>query len=175
MFENYEDDQDNTPLVKQLRAAVEKANSALKAKDEELNKLSSQVKTQSVREILRDLKVNPKVANLIPSDLEPTADAVGKWVKEYEDVFGAALHVEANPESGDDKGNEAAPEAQARPDVDDATANALNRLQSAEASAGVIPPDREQAQIAALAAIGNNSKSAQDVLDFLSGKSSLPS
>jgi hypothetical protein len=48
MFENYEDDQD-TPLVKQLRAAIEKANASLKAKDEELNKLAGQVKSQSVQ------------------------------------------------------------------------------------------------------------------------------
>lgn len=173
MFENYEDDQD-TPLVKQLRSAIEKANATLKAKDEELNKLAGQVKSQSVQGILRDLGIKPKVANLIPSDLEPTADAVSQWVKEYEDVFGAALRIEVKPESGVDKAEEETPGA-SRPNVDDATANALNRLQSAEASAGVVPPDREQAQLAALAAIGANSKSAQDILDHLSGKTPLPS
>lgn len=173
MFESYEDENE-AQGPKALRDALDKANKQNADMKVELDRLRGTVKTQSVREILRDLGVKPKVANLIPSDLEPTADAVKKWVEEYEDVFGAALRIEAKPESGVDKAEEEAPVVAARPDVDDATANALNRLQSAEAAAGVVPPDREQAQLAALNAIGANTKSVQDVLDILSGKAPFP-
>lgn len=174
-YDDNSDEQTETPGMKQLRQALEKANAALKVKDEELTKMAGKVKTLSVGEILRDLGVKPKVANLIPSDLEPTKESVSNWVKEYEDVFGAALRIEAKPESGVDKVENEAPGA-SRPDVDDATADALARLQNAETAAGVVPPDREQAQIAALKALeaaAGGSSSA--LVDILSGKASLPS
>jgi hypothetical protein len=130
-----------------------------------LGKLQGQVRTQSVREILRDLGVKPKVAGLIPSDIDSTPEAVEKWVKDYEDVFGGALRAE---EKSKDSESETAPVEPAQPSVDAGTVRAFGRVQSAEASAGVIPPDLEQAQIAALDAIGqaagNNSAKLLNIL-----------
>jgi hypothetical protein len=169
MFENdYGQDDDNTPLVKQLREQIEKQSKALKERDDSLTKLQGQVRTQSVREILRDLGVKPKVAGLIPSDLDPTPEAVEKWVKDYEDVFGGALRVEEKPK---DSESEAAPVPPAQSSVDAATQQALGRVQSAEAAAGVVPPDIEQAQLAALAAIGQEAgNDSRKLLDILQGR-----
>jgi hypothetical protein len=169
MFENdYGQDDDNTPLVKQLREQIEKQSKALKERDDSLTKLQGQVRTQSVREILRDLGVKPKVAGLIPSDLDPTPEAVEKWVKDYEDVFGGALRAEEKPK---DSESEAAPVTPAQSSVDAATQQALGRVQSAEAAAGVVPPDIEQAQLAALAAIGQEAgNDSRKLLDILQGR-----
>jgi hypothetical protein len=107
MFDNdYGQDEQESSGMKQLRQALDKANAALKAREDELGKLQGQVRTQSVREILRDLGVKPKVAGLIPSDIDSTPEAVEKWVKDYEDVFGSALRVEEKPK---DSESEAAP------------------------------------------------------------------
>jgi hypothetical protein len=168
MFENeYGQDEESTGM-KQLRQALDKANAALKVREEELGKLQGQVRTQSVREILRDLGVKPKVAGLIPSDLDPTPEAVEKWVKDYEDVFGSALRAEEKPK---DSESEAAPVTPAQSSVDAATQQALGRVQTAEASAGVVPPDIEQAQLAALAAIGQEAgNDSRKLLNILQGR-----
>jgi hypothetical protein len=111
-----------------------------------LASLQGQVRTQSVREILRDLGVKPKVADLIPSAIEPTADAVGKWVKDYEDVFGG-IRQEEKAQGSEPEGVPAEP---ARPSIDAGTQDALQRLQQVEAAAGVVPMQTQEAQIAAL-------------------------
>jgi hypothetical protein len=168
MFEYEQQDGEESTGMKQLRQALDKANAALKTRDEELTKLQGAVRTQSVREILRDRGINPKVAGLIPSDLDPTADAVDKWVKDYEDVFGAALRVEEKPK---DSESEAEPATPAQSSVDAATQQALGRVQSAEASAGVVPPDIERAQLNALAAIGQEAgNNSQKLLSILQGR-----
>jgi hypothetical protein len=123
MFDNdYGQDEQESSGMKQLRQALDKANAALKAREDELGKLQGQVRTQSVREILRDLGVKPKVAGLIPSDIDSTPEAVEKWVKDYEDVFGGALRAE---EKSKDSESETAPVTPAQPSVDAATSRRL--------------------------------------------------
>lgn len=168
MFENgYEQDEESTGM-KNLRAAHDKAVREKAELEKSLAALQGQVRTQSVREILRDLGVKPKVADLIPSTVEPTADAVGKFVKDYEDVFGTALRTQEKPQ---DSESEAAPVIPALPSVDAATQQALARVQSAEAAAGVVPPDIEQAQLNALAAIGREAgNDSNKLLNILQGR-----
>jgi hypothetical protein len=169
MFDNdYDQDDQNTPLVKQLRDQIEKQSKALKERDDTLGKLQGQVRTQAVREILRDRGLNPKVAGLIPSDIDSTPEAVEKWVKDYEDVFGGALRAE---EKSKDSESETVPVTPAQPSVDAGTVRAFGRVQSAEASAGVIPPDIEQAQMAALDAIGQAAgNDSRKLLNILQGR-----
>jgi hypothetical protein len=168
MFEYNEQDENESAGMKQLRQARDKAIADLKVKDELLNKLQGQVRTQSVREILRDLGVKPKVAGLIPSEIDSTPEAIEAWVKDYEDVFGSALRVEEKPK---DSESEAAPVEPALPSVDAATRQALARVQSAEASAGAVPPDLEKAQMAALEAIGQAAgNDSSKLLDILKGR-----
>lgn len=163
-----EDDQDsNGP--KQLRDALEKANREKAALKEQLDKLQGQFKVQSVKEILRELGVKPKVANLIPSTVEPTAEAVTAWVKDYEDVLGATIREpEVKPESGVDKAEPASVPAQ--PAVDQVTQDALARVQTASAVPGTTTPDAEQQALAWLqAANAAAGDSADKFFDILKG------
>src|SRR5258706_6661091 len=71
-------------LRKQLEAAI----AANKAQTVELNKLKAEARTSAVAKVLEAKKVNAKVAKLVPADVEPTTEAVEKWLDEFGDVFG---------------------------------------------------------------------------------------
>ena len=87
-FETDEDDYtEETNGVAQLRKqykAIQKANKDMEA---ELRKLRSQTRTASVAEILKAQNVNPKVARLIPSDVEASEDGIRGWLEDFGDVF----------------------------------------------------------------------------------------
>lgn len=98
----YEDDeQDITTgdrnLVKDLRNQLKAKAQAEKTAQEELDKLRSQVRRQSMTDVLKTSGVNEKVANLIPATVEPTAEAVGEWLKEYGELFGAPKGTDEAP------------------------------------------------------------------------------
>jgi hypothetical protein len=80
--------QDESNLVKNLRKQLKEA---LKAKDElanEVQTLSKQTRTVTLKDVLTSKSLNPKLAAFYPSDGEVTPEAVDAWVKEYADVFG---------------------------------------------------------------------------------------
>lgn len=93
----YEDD-DNSTLVKDLRDQIEtlsKENKTLrKANDEFVTK----VRTQSVADLIKEKGLNPKVAGVIPKDV----DDVAAWLDEYGELFGAAKT--SDDSTGDDAG-----------------------------------------------------------------------
>jgi hypothetical protein len=84
-----------------LREARE-AYKALKAKYKELEQENSTLKVQSrqntIRDALASKGVNPKVAALVPADIEPTEEAVTGWLTDYADVLG--IQVESQPAEG---------------------------------------------------------------------------
>lgn len=154
----WNDDTDNndSDLVKNLRKQIEKRDAALKERDTEFAKLQDKVRRQEVSSILRDIGVKPKVANLIPKDIEADPDAIKKWVSDYEDVFGAPKTSQEKPaeegESADPaEGQEAANGSpQGTANVDPATQAAWQRMQTSENSTGNVPTG-EDAQLSWLA------------------------
>lgn len=146
---NYDDEDGqfgDSDLVKRLRKEIEKRDQLLASKDQEFNELRGEVRRQSVTSILRDLGVKTKVANLVPADVEPTADAVGAWVKDWEDVFGSA-RSEAPQQTEPIEENQPPSEPNVSADVQ----AAWNRMQTGEASAGVSVPTGDDAQLEFLA------------------------
>jgi hypothetical protein len=74
-------------LPKGLRsqlAKVAKENKELKETNE---KLLKQVRETAISQVLTTKGVSVKLAKLVPADIEPTAEAVEKWLEEYSDVF----------------------------------------------------------------------------------------
>jgi hypothetical protein len=139
---------DDNNLVKRLRAEIEKRDKALKQRDEEFGKLQGEVRRQSVGNLLREMGVKPKVANLIPSDVEPTADAVKAWVTEYEDIFGSVQEGSSAKETNPAPDPE---EPKAPPSIPSEQVEAWTRLQSQDASAGSTIPTGDDAQLQWLA------------------------
>lgn len=72
-----------------LRKALEKANREKADLLAKLKDAEAKARRADITEVLQGLGLKPKVAKLIPSDVEPTKDAIEAWVKDYEDVFGA--------------------------------------------------------------------------------------
>jgi len=92
-YDDYEDEddqpQDGNRLVQDLRKQLKAKSKAEKELLEEVAKLRQTSRKTALSELLKGAGVNEKVAFLVPSDVEPTAEAVGEWLKEYGDVFGA--------------------------------------------------------------------------------------
>lgn len=89
-YDDYEDEdpQDGTALVRDLRKqlkAKSKENQELASK---LAEQTTQTRGMTLKELLKGAGVPEKVASLVPGTVEPTAEAVGEWLKEYGDVFG---------------------------------------------------------------------------------------
>lgn len=96
---DYEDDEDdfgddeprgNSELVKNLRKQLKEASKALRERDERLSSLEGQVRERTVSEVLTAKGVNPKVAKLMPSDVQAPED-IEKWLTDYADVFNIAM------------------------------------------------------------------------------------
>lgn len=131
--------------VKVLREANKALKKDLDEAREAMAKLSAQARTSTVRDALADLKVDPKIAKLFPSDKDATPENVKEWVEEYADVFGAKAPAQDQPPVQEPLGGE--------PNLDTATREAWLRTQAQEHSSGAAPADIEQQQIAALQAM----------------------
>lgn len=129
-FDGYEDGQGND-LVKSLRKKISDDAKALKEMEKEFGALKARERTRTVADVLSAKGVPVKVAKLVPETIEPTEDAVNKWLDEFGDVFGAK-----SAETGTEKTTEAPQETSSTVGTDDQ--DALNRI-AESSSSGVIP------------------------------------
>lgn len=96
----YDDDEDNdttTDVVGQLRKVNRTLEKRAKELEQELAGLKSQTRQRTVKDVLQAKGLNPKIAALIPQDIEPTDDALAKWIEDYGDVFGVQIPTEEKP------------------------------------------------------------------------------
>jgi hypothetical protein len=96
----YDDDEDNdttTDVVGQLRKVNRTLEKRAKELEQELAGLKSQTRQRTVKDVLQAKGLNPKIAALIPQDVEPTDEALTKWVEDYGDVFGIQTPTEEKP------------------------------------------------------------------------------
>lgn len=70
-----------------LRQAYKKLQKQSEAMAAELKTLRTQTRVSSVADLLKSQNVNPKVAKLIPSDIEATEAGIKGWLEEFGDVF----------------------------------------------------------------------------------------
>ena len=95
-FDEFNQDSD---LVKRLRKEIQERDKKLGDLDKELGSLKKAERSRTVETVLSEKGIPAKVAKLVPSDVEPTAEAVEKWLGEYGDIFGiqTAPEVEEPP------------------------------------------------------------------------------
>ena len=96
----YDDDEDNdttTDVVGQLRKVNRTLEKRAKELEQELAGLKTQTRQRTVKDVLQAKGLNPKIAALIPQDIEPTDEALAKWVEDYGDVFGIQTPTEEKP------------------------------------------------------------------------------
>lgn len=167
--DDYEDEGTTGPRA--LRDALKERDKALKAlqkqfeeQQAQLKKYEAQTRKQSVSELLTAKGVNPKVAALIPADVEPTEAGIGAWLDEFGDVFGVTTQ-----ESGQSREEEAAKAV--LPEEADPDAAALQAAWERHnaASNGTAPTSVSQLAAADLAKIGESASSFEDVAKALAG------
>ena len=96
----YDDDEDNdttTDVVGQLRKVNRTLEKRAKELEQELAGLKTQTRQRTVKDVLQVKGLNPKIAALIPQDIEPSDEALMKWVEDYGDVFGIQTPTEEKP------------------------------------------------------------------------------
>lgn len=160
-----EDDQEETNLVKSLRKQIKDAAKVVRERDEELKTLRPALRKQSVAEILDGIKANPKLAGLVPADVEATKEAVSAWFESNKDLFGGLTPsdgqaVEAPNEPAVNKVTSADPDVAA----------AFQRMQSQETAPGSGAPDSETAQLEKLRAAAT-AKTSKDFFANLAAMS----
>ena len=96
----YDDDEDNdttTDVVGQLRKVNRTLEKRAKELEQELSGLKTQTRQRTVKDVLQVKGLNPKIAPLIPQDIEPSDEALMKWIEDYGDVFGIQTPTEEKP------------------------------------------------------------------------------
>jgi hypothetical protein len=86
--EELESEQEGGDLVSQLRRATKKKDKQLKELMEELSSIKTAQRTNSIKSVLAEKKLNPKIANFIPADLDSSPEAIDNWIAENAEVFG---------------------------------------------------------------------------------------
>jgi len=90
-----DDDQDFTndsEGIKQLRAAKKQDARRIRELEAELDQFRSTERVRSVTDILTTRGMNPKIADLIPSDLR-SAEEINRWLEERADVFAGVTNT----------------------------------------------------------------------------------
>ena len=96
----YDDDEDNdttTDVVGQLRKVNRTLEKRAKELEQELAGFKTQTRQRTVNDVLQAKGLNPKIATLIPQDIEPSDEALMKWIEDYGDVFGIQTPTEEKP------------------------------------------------------------------------------
>ena len=97
--EELESNEDGGDLVTQLRRATKKKDKQLKELMDELSSLRTAQRTNSIKSVLSERNLNPKIAAFIPESVDASPEAVDAWIEEHAEVFG--LKVEKQQETPD--------------------------------------------------------------------------
>lgn len=92
-FDTEDNDQDGG--VRNLRKADRAKSKRIKELEAELEGLRNFQRQSVVSSVLNERGVNPKIATFIPQDVATDAEAIGKWLEEYGELFGAAPQQQA--------------------------------------------------------------------------------
>lgn len=102
-----EDDTDAKPPAKKapagLRQHVKKLEEENANYRTRLSELETAHRRNTVDRLIGEKGLPPKLAALIPADVEATAEAVGKWLEDYQDLFAPKA---PEPPGGDSGGAE---------------------------------------------------------------------
>lgn len=132
----YDDDDTNEPTPGDLRKALEKANKKNSDLEALVKQLEARARKADINEVLQDLKLPAKVSKLIPSDVEPTKEAVKAWAEEFADVIGFSAEAPA----GTPTETETAPQ-NAAPSVSPEYIAAMTQAAQTASVANPVAPD----------------------------------
>jgi hypothetical protein len=142
-----DDDPNSTDLVRKLRKSDRSKEKRIRDLESELNTIRSAQRGNSIKSILSEKGVNPKVAAFIPEDIDPTPEAVENWINEYAELFGLKNNAGQNGLSQND-------------------VNALREIDSV--TSGALSPDKEQDMLLRL----DQAQSVDDIINMINSAES---
>ena len=133
--------QDDSALIKQLRKTLRAKEAELKKFESELGELRTVQRMNTIKSVLSEKGVSPKVAKFIPSDIDATPEAIDAWVNENADVFGIQVPSD-------------------QPKADLATLRQIDMV-----TANALTPDKEQDMYLRL----DQAQSADEIINMIYG------
>ncbi len=149
-----EDDAQQEPTPRGLRKQIEELTRKLNERDNAIAELQKVNRQRTIADGLSSLGVAhvDKIAKLVPSDVADSPDKLKGWVEEFKDIFAIQTTSASGATDQGQNDSDSGAGANANPNLDADQIAAFNRMQTADASAGVTTPDMEQSQLAQLAA-----------------------
>lgn len=95
------DDRNDSTAMRELRKADRAKAKRIAELEGQLAERSKADRDRAMQEVLQTRNLNPKIAGLIPSDVEPSTEAIGKWLDDYGDVFGVPQQQDAESSDRD--------------------------------------------------------------------------
>jgi hypothetical protein len=148
--DNAEDAQEGVDIP-ELRKAYRKLQKQNKELLDQLGGMQKQVRERSVKDVLADKGLPPKIAAFIPDSVS-TSDEVEAWIAEYGDVFGVQVEEQEGEVSS------------AGSKKDDPTLKALGRISSVQQSGEPYTGDPDQ-----LASLIANARTPEELNEILFG------
>jgi len=127
-----------------VRAQLKRLEKELKDERELRVKAEALARTSTIKDLLTEKKLSPKLAKLIPANVETTPEALETWLTEYGDLFVKPVTPPANNNDGDGSENSSGQPDDVTND-DEAVVNAFNRI--AKANSGVTPPNSKPGEL----------------------------
>ena len=135
-------------VVKKLRRSDRAKEKRIKELESELGSLRKNQREFSVKSVLENKGISPKIAAFIPQDMDVNSTEFDAWLNEYSDVFGVS--VSNDEESG-------------QPGISQQDLATLRQMDAV--TSGALSPDREEDLMLRL----NQAGSADEILSMIYG------
>ena len=96
-FDFEDEGEETTTRGRNSDDVLKKVRRAERAKDKQLKELQSELESlrkfqreATVSKVLQEKGINPKIAALIPQNLDSTPEALNSWLEQFGDIFGIA-------------------------------------------------------------------------------------
>ena len=86
-LDDWDDEEEESTGPANLRKALKDAQRKLKAAEQLLADQGKRIRKRTIGDAIAAKGLNPKLAALVPSDIDSTEEAINAWVKEFADVF----------------------------------------------------------------------------------------
>jgi hypothetical protein len=147
---DFEDEGEETTTRGSKDDVLKKVRRAERAKDKQLKELQSELESlrkfqreATVSKVLQEKGINPKIAALIPQNLDSTPEALNSWLEQFGDIFGIAS------------------QPQQQTNINPMDLAALRQIDAATSNA--ISPDDVNDSFSLI----NNAQSREELLEFL--------
>jgi hypothetical protein len=124
----FDEDDNSSDLPKKLRAKIKELQAKVDEQNEFITTVNRERRQSTIAQSLEQRGLNPKIAGLVPADIE--GDALDEWIGNYADVFGVGQPAQqATPAYAGDQNRMAALEQGAMQSVN---GDVLARIDAAQ-------------------------------------------